>query len=630
MVSRTAVHEVNDACSVAVLLDALRVGRVRDLSEELSARIEVLNVFEQVFLLDAGSRFGSFSVDEIQASAVVIDAQDPPLNARMWLTTVLAEAHLWRGSLDGVLTAQVALTEAAGPLGDPVALMARARLRRLISFAMIFIEPEDSDASLLLRDQAIVDLDAAGMTDERSLTRAMYAALRVMRESREAETFLPQLRQEVDALADLRSDRAALGWFWLGWAGMFAYEWETVSESLAALTRMPEDVIWPALWHLVELLRATERLHLGGLDPEISERLRKVFDAGREALLDFSFARLFVVAVLLDKGHPAEAREILAGVSPNDVSGTPLTRRYYEENRLRLATQQGDANSLDRLADVTKLWIAEGRNRYAGRLCLRMARDAERAGRPDAGAWQRRRGVLLLPTDQAQWTPFEREIVGLVEVEPVVATSELLLFGPDLVVRRGGHDIAIPPLLARMLVLLAVRQRPATTDWLIDRLWPDADIDTGQNRLKVDLHRLRRRLDLEVGELVVRDRAGISLTSDDRWYIDLWEWRRLSRGNNGQRLRALEMFGGDLCSRQFSYDDLVIEEALHLRTRWSTIARSLLQTAWLSPQRAVELTLGGQAATHDFASELAQELRPVDRDLSDLLVGHAATLQTET
>lgn len=92
---------------------------------------------------------------------------------------------------------------------------------------------------------------------------------------------------------------------------------------------------------------------------------------------------------------------------------------------------------------------------------------------------------------------------------PTVGTSVMVL-GPFRVT-RDASDVTPPPGHgANLVVLLALRGGRAHAEELIECLWPEADPAVGRTRLRNVLARLRRAS----GDLVVRDRDGVSFAGD--------------------------------------------------------------------------------------------------------------------
>lgn len=80
----------------------------------------------------------------------------------------------------------------------------------------------------------------------------------------------------------------------------------------------------------------------------------------------------------------------------------------------------------------------------------------------------------------------------------------------------GGREVALTPGQGPKLVkMLAVSQRRMPTEQLIDALWPEADRETGRNRLRTVLTRLRS----EIGDVVAREGETLALSDGTR--VDL-------------------------------------------------------------------------------------------------------------
>ena len=241
-------------------------------------------------------------------------------------------------------------------------------------------------------------------------------------------------------------------------------------------------------------------------------------------------------------------------------------------------------DTVQALEDVLARCESVGPARRAAGAALRAAWDCERVGLADEAQRLRSRGLRGLPP-QGEWT--QREVYYAARLSGIgtnvnhngalgVRPGEILVLGPDVVMRRYGREVHTGGMAARMVVLLVAHRRAVTTDWLLEQLWPGEDPEVGRNRLKGLLFRSRRLLDLGRGELFVRDEHGISLVPGPAWRIDAWDFWDLSRGSTPERRQAFELYRGDLCFRQFAYDDELAAERGRLRDRWLELTLGLL------------------------------------------------------
>ena len=197
--------------------------------------------------------------------------------------------------------------------------------------------------------------------------------------------------------------------------------------------------------------------------------------------------------------------------------------------------------------------------------------------------------IALLPSHEDERTAWEaRYLAGSLagEAEPTGRRGTLRVLVPDVTVSQGDREVRLGDMQARLMAVLAAARRPVTTDWVVTALWPDADIESGRNRLAALVHRIRQRLDLVPDELLRRTRQGLEL--DGRgWSIDVWNFWDLSAGTDEEQERAIDLYHSDLAARQLAYDDLLEEQRDLLRERWVDTVRSLVEHGRLSAQDAM-------------------------------------------
>jgi DNA-binding response OmpR family regulator len=82
---------------------------------------------------------------------------------------------------------------------------------------------------------------------------------------------------------------------------------------------------------------------------------------------------------------------------------------------------------------------------------------------------------------------------------------------PNRKVIVDGADIPLTPTEAKLLyILLRSAGRTVTTDFLTRRLWPLERV--GEDRLRVNIHRIRRKIEAEGGEPYIMSERGIGYT----------------------------------------------------------------------------------------------------------------------
>ena len=187
---------------------------------------------------------------------------------------------------------------------------------------------------------------------------------------------------------------------------------------------------------------------------------------------------------------------------------------------------------------------------------------------------------------------------------------EIDLLGP-LCVRREGHTITRfkTRKTGALLGLMAVHStRPYLRDEIISLLWPDADDDSGRNRLRLALSDLRRHLDDFVEEqnrVIVADRLQVQLnvkvfTTDKQRFETLLQLsaRADEEAYNIDCLtQAVELYRGDLLEG--------------LEEDWITGERQQLADSYLLALRRLIKAL---AKTHQYDRALSYAHRAVQAD----------------
>lgn len=153
------------------------------------------------------------------------------------------------------------------------------------------------------------------------------------------------------------------------------------------------------------------------------------------------------------------------------------------------------------------------------------------------------------------------------------------LFG-GLCLRHGQREITRFPTrkTAALLAYLAYyRQRPHSREELIERIWPECDLNMGRNRLSTLLAFLRRLLerpDMPGTKVLLADRLFVQLnpavlTTDVDAFDSLLRAAR-SADSLTEQIRLLEnavaLYKGELLPGY--YEDWVLEEQICLRERY--------------------------------------------------------------
>ena len=152
----------------------------------------------------------------------------------------------------------------------------------------------------------------------------------------------------------------------------------------------------------------------------------------------------------------------------------------------------------------------------------------------------------------------------------------ILLLGVELRVERGGGSVPGPTgHAARLLALLVVADGALTIDAALDDLWPDADPAAARNRFHQVLHRLRRSLGIDAGELLtVVD--GVIRLDRSRVDADVWELRSPIPVDPAALVARIDSYESDLCSAQFAYDDAFDDARWELSRRLADVVSAAL------------------------------------------------------
>jgi predicted ATPase len=133
----------------------------------------------------------------------------------------------------------------------------------------------------------------------------------------------------------------------------------------------------------------------------------------------------------------------------------------------------------------------------------------------------------------------------------------------DLVVTQFGSR-KVTALLARLAL---APQRAHAREELIDLLWPDADLDTGRNRLRQALATLRRLIEPPgAGDVLLADRQHVRLQAGSM-SCDALQFETLAAQHDWRG--ALALYGGELMPG--CYDEWVLDERQRLATLAETV-----------------------------------------------------------
>ena len=533
---------------------------------------------------------------------------------RWWLAAIVAEHFLTQGDGLALELAETALELAPhDPLPPTPVLMGRGRLRRIAGIALLWSAGGAAQQEARARVEAAeLDLARAGWEEERAMTAVLFWASLAAVTMDDCDVAQRSVTDAVATLRELRSPYLLVALCALGNVALLGGDLWTMHRVLAEADSLGATVI-PGAVQVVRYLRALADLFGEGPSPAVMEELEDVGSGFGSVLVEGAGAITAVVAgCLLDFGAVDDARRWV-GRGPHgqlfnpqwDVTADVLAAR------LRLAGD-GDPGGVPELEAAVERLVGLGLGRRGGLEALRGARDCERVGLDAEGAALRALGRRLVPPPERMtlWEALAARPLGpapAASAAPASGTAggEVLLLRAAVEVRRAGEVCRLPTGAARLLAYLAVEHRPVTVDRIVELLWPDVDPRAGRTRLNTLVYRLRRALDLGPDELVVRTADGLAPEPGEGWRIDAWDFARLSRGGDAERLVALDMYGSDLCGRQLAYDDVVEDERARLRARWVDLAVEALDTGRREPGPLAETAAGLGIDDPDLTASLA-------------------------
>ena len=566
------------------------------------------SVWHGVHALDAAIRLGDAALSDIEAMADRLASTPFEEEVRPWLAALRAEHLLWRADLRAVsIAAPLIELLPSGPLVPLRLLVPRARVRRIMGLAAIFGGERVRSAELLA--DAAADFALAGWPAERSLTLALHAVLHV-------GVFMDDFELMSSVLSDAMADLEELG-------SPLVHE-VTLGAAAVALAAGEPQGMWRALDRLrpiqgtptlaglgAGVLRCfAVMLGAGCGEHEVAELARSLAELRRRYPQPARMLTVSAAHVFCDLGRSPLARA-WGEVAEHGAEGELLGTRDRGALRFRLRLLEGDPTAMVALWPFLEGMRRDGLARDAAAKAVRMAADCRRTGlHPEAAAlemWSRqgRPRDEDLTVWEAWWTA---EAGGLEPQRSENVEVRLLDTHASVVGVRGVRRLKGNT--ARLLVVLVAAGGEVGTEALIDRLWPDTDLDAGRNRLNVTVHRLRRVLG--GGRSVIsRTRGAVWFAPPPEWKVDVWEFRRLARGERVDRLAAVELYHDHLCSQQLACDELVVGERLVLE---ALCARLLAQLAddpgtdpvWLAEQ-AVRLRVDDPALVDSLGRRLSRE-----------------------
>ncbi len=582
LVSWSSSERSSSRCENA-LLDILGLGQTEQLRQAL-IKIDDLPILLKLFVADAASRVQALSPGELQTLFREVGAQSR-VDLRLWLSAITAEFHLWQGELTGLWTAQNAIFQAPD-VDSRVALMARGRLRRMQAIALVMTTgPLDNTSEQLLK-QVDRDLKEARLPEERCGTRGLVACIRVFAFAHESVQQLNTIKDVLNELEEYGSDRKEIMLLGLGWAAGAEWDFETLKYCIEQLGLNPKLKTLPVLRDALELLRLYFELQASGPQRSIMQEMIDVFQDLKTRTIRFPSAVIFLSSYLLDLGAVDEAERLCQTVIGfTDLAVTFASEYAVKELELRIMIhRKRTKTSVDEILPVIQTWEESGWSRQAAKLSLRVARDCYRSGLYSEAKVMHARGVSDLPPVRER-TKWEQWLELPPEKTMELPLDSIKVLGPQLLVERKGRKITLTKAGATLVGLLAFERKKLTSEWIMEKMWPNVDPNQGANRLKVTLHRLRSQIGVRNDELILRDEYGLWLDPGKGWQIDLWEWLQLIEGSVEMQLKAIMNFHVNVLDQQFTYSDEFDSYRDFVQSRWFKTAATLIKQNELNKEK---------------------------------------------
>lgn len=552
-----------------IVVALLALGRLGQVCAALGALGSDAPLLVRLLRADGAVRTSPGADVDLTALSFGLVRSEAPSSWSLWYAAIVAEQLGLDGGVQLDAVASVALhSTCADP--SPLATLALGRLKRAVGIsALVSPATEDHTRGLGRLCAAQADFAAAGSYEECTWTTALRVYVQAALRERDPAEATGALQRLAARLTLLGSDRAD------------AAHRLTLAAAISCRDRA----------------RAVEALHVpAGSEDEAGHYPRQAHRAlvalltdapDRDAFMALSAADADTfewplaqqaATLLLDLGAAEMAAAILPGAVEHPGDPDEI------EAGIRCRLQTGDPGAFADLADFAARWDAGGRASRAALAELRGARDCDVVNRPTHAETLRRRarrrdrrgrilgpGRLATRYDTGWQAPPRPTVAGACQ-------NEVLTLQGDVQLNRHGEAVHLTPRMARMLALMVAARRPLTTDVMLEALWPDTAPDVGANRLKVLVHRLRTRVGLAPGELLIRDRAGFALSTDGGWRIDAWDFWMWASGTTEEQIAALDIYGTDFCAAAGYDDEGIATERDSLRARWIDLAHGLVSS----------------------------------------------------
>lgn len=379
-----------------IICELLSTGTLEPVRSRMAGRND-LPLLARILVADAATRSANCSPEQVHELFAEVNREGRP-EWRLWISAVSADFSLWRGDLNGVTVAQAALIGAAEQDRGALYSIARGRLRRLLALATLLAGFGMRRESERLVEEAIQDFDCAGCIEETAITRGLFATVVMLIDGDPDDVLIPQIREAVDQLLAIGSDRVMLAWVGLGWTSGVNFDFSTVRDCLAEIDAAPAGAVWPILEHFVAVMRAVMEMHSSGPTPDVLSTVLSEFRTLNDSLVAGPTAALYVANVLVDAGAVDAAEEVLAIAGQPDPSISNVTTliRQGLDLRIQLLRSPGAA-TVSAIEAMASEKVQRSTDRLAGEYLLRCAWDCIRVGLTEDGARLRARGEVLMP-----------------------------------------------------------------------------------------------------------------------------------------------------------------------------------------------------------------------------------------
>lgn len=389
---------------------------------------------------------------------------------------------------------------------------------------------------------------------------------------------------------------------------------EDCEATLAASTRVAEQFRDDLLRDYANWNRAIVASHRGDAEATL-EYVRLV---ERDAGDWWSYASAEFLASSAESlgrvGHLSPAWEYLERAKQDPQDGGPVIAmaeavllaragdpELAEERLLEAPCRGVDPREYWRMTLFRALAAFRRGGREAGALAARSFEEASRLGLPHLPLTKERAA-----TEQLLGLAVETGQPAALALEAAALPSAISVLG-GFRLTTGGREVAVAAGQGRQLVkLLAAVGGRVPSDQVIDALWPEADPESGRNRLRTVLNRLKA----DVGELVSREGELLALRPEVRVDLAAFEAearRALALGTSEPTLSvalarsAITKYRGDLLP-----EDPYEEWAVRPRER---VRRTMLQL--------LDLCADAAASTGDLDEmrrvvEMTIDLAPYD------------------